>query len=64
MMADHGQDVDFVEKIGSKCLVRVADLYKGSVSQLKGGGYSSKSGKMRHIHPHESAYSINQIAKE
>jgi len=48
------------KKIGCKRLMRVTNLFRGVVSQLNGGGYSSRDGRKHHIHLLESAYSINQ----
>ena len=44
--------------------MRVADLYRGGVSQLNGGGYIPRSGRRSHIHLPKDAYSINKNYQE
>jgi hypothetical protein len=48
-----------LKKIGCKCLIRVADLCIGGVSQMNGGDYNSRNGQRRHVHSLEGVYSIS-----
>jgi len=48
-----------LEKMRHKCLMRVADLYRGNVYQSNGGGYRPWGGWKCNIHSPETAYSIS-----
>jgi hypothetical protein len=53
-----------LNKMGCKHLMGLADLCRGGVSQLNGSGYNARSGRRRHIHSFEGAYSISQNCQQ